>query len=158
LGEKDERIPSHHFTIHETGSDSRCECDSEVPETVWEEMEFPDKCKGCKRGRTFHHLPEKRVFDLHESNDGTGNKSYRGTSISIRIKGVQIQMTTAKKQKLPAHGYLGKFHGLNKASVTKKVRSVYSIPKGAKIIVNYFMRDPPSIVYEVEVIVPRRKK
>jgi hypothetical protein len=58
-------------------------------------------------------------------------------------------MTEAKRN-LPAHGYLGYYHGANKTAVRDLIKKKFKIPKGSRIIVN----DHSQNVYECEVLVP----
>ena len=59
-------------------------------------------------------------------------------------------MTEAKRN-LPAHGYLGFYHGANKTAVRDIIKKKFKIPKGSRIIVNDHDYHG---VYECEVLVP----
>jgi hypothetical protein len=56
----------------------------------------------------------------------------------------------SEKRNLPAHGYLGFYHGANKTQIRKIIRAKFKIPTGSRIIVNYHT----SNVYECEVLIP----
>jgi hypothetical protein len=62
-------------------------------------------------------------------------------------------MSTSKKLRLPNHDYLGYYYGTNKTEVREIINKKYSIPKGARIIVN---DSNDRHVFEVEIL--REKK